>query len=769
VTSREPHGAPDVGRWEIASLVALAVIVIAIPLSLVRGGAAVETGAIDEAPAAFTGTESCRSCHQTAYDRWKGSHHDLAMAVASEDTVLGDFDDSTFTDHGVTSRFYRRDGKFLVSTEGPDGATTEFEIAYTFGWTPLQQYLIPFPGGRLQALSVAWDAVEKRWFYLYPGQAIPPSDWLHWTRNGQNWNGMCAECHSTNLKKNYDPETETYDTTWSDINVGCEACHGPGSRHVAWAKIPPMARPALASEGLVVSTTDLPGPQQVELCAPCHSRRAELGDYDHTGVQLLDHMLPSLLTEGLYEADGQQLDEVYKYASFLQSKMYARGVACHDCHDSHSVKLLKEGNELCLQCHQREVYDTADHHFHKPTYQGQPSDGVKCMKCHMVERPYMVIDWRADHSFRRPRPDLTLEIGTPNACNQSGCHNDKSARWAADAYRKWYGEARRPHYGTTFAKARAGDPSAEGELVRIASNTLQPAIVRATALQMLDRYPGEAASKALREAILADDPLIRWVATERAPFADAPGAVSLLGPLLADPIKAVRMAALSRLAAVPRDLFKPYQRDGFDRALAEYRATMAYSLDFASSGMNLGNLESALGHPAEAEKDYRLAMRIDDLFFPAKINLAVLLSGQGRNDEAERLLREVVRAYPDNGDAAYLLGLLLVEQGDHDEALTWLRRASTALPSLARAHYNLGLLLQQRGQPDEAYGELGRALELEPTNLDFLFALADHTLRRGRLQEALALADRMIAAHPDQRIGRDVKAEIEKAIAASRR
>jgi len=762
-------GDRDLRRWELAGLLALAAIVAAIPLSLVRGGTAVEPGAIDEAPATFTGTASCRSCHQTAYDRWTGSHHDRAMAVATEETVVGDFNDTTFTDHGVTSRFYRRDGKFLVSTEGPGGATAEFEVAYTFGWTPLQQYLIPFPGGRLQALSVAWDAIERRWFYLYPGQAIPASDWLHWTRNGQNWNGMCAECHSTNLKKNYDPDTETYDTTWSDINVGCEACHGPGSRHVAWAKIPPMARPALVSEGLVVSTTSLSGPQQVELCAPCHSRRAELGDYDHTGLQLLDHMLPSLLTEGLYEADGQQLDEVYKYASFLQSKMYARGVACRDCHDSHSVKLLKDGNELCLQCHERDVYDTGDHHFHKPTYQGQPSDGVKCMKCHMVERPYMVIDWRADHSFRRPRPDLTLEIGTPNACNQAGCHADKSARWAADAYRRWYGEARRPHFGTTFAKAWKDDPSAGAELVRIAENALQPAIVRATALQLLDRYPGEAATATLRSALLADDPLIRWVAAERVPFADPPGAVSLLAPLLADPIKAVRMAAISRLAGVPQDLLKPYQRDGFDRALAEYRTAMAYTLDFASSGMNLGNLEAALGRPAEAEKDYRLALGIDDLFFPAKINLAVLLSGQGRNDEAERLLREVVGAYPDNGDAAYLLGLLLVERQRPDEALAWLRRAAAAMPANPRASYNLGLLLQQRGQLDEAYRALAHALELEPTNLDYLFALADHTLRRNRLQEALALADRMIAAHPDQRIGRDVKAEIEKAIAASRR
>jgi predicted CXXCH cytochrome family protein len=529
-----------------------------------------------------------------------------------------------------------------------------------------------------------------------------------------------------------------------------------------------MARPPLPGGGLVVPTANLTGHQEVELCAPCHSRRAELGDYDHTGGQLLDHMLPSLLDEGLYEADGQQRDEVYTYASFLQSRMYANGVACRDCHDSHSGRLLREGNALCLQCHEQETYDTPRHHFHKPVHEGRPSDAVKCVKCHMAERPYMVVDWRADHSFRRPRPDLTLEIGTPNACNAPGCHDDKSARWAADAYRKWYGEAGRPHFGTTFAGARRGDPAAEAPLVRIAANALQPAVVRATALSLLDRYPGEAAARALRHAVLAEEPLLRQVAAERAPVTGPADAAALLAPLLSDPVKGVRLAATSRLAGVPADALPPYQREARDRALAEYREAMAYSLDFASSGMNLGNLEAALGRPSEAEAYYRLALGIDDLFFPAKVNLAVLLSGRGRNDEAERLLREVVATYPDNADAAYLLGLLLVEEQAPDEALVWLGRAAQAMPGNPRAHYNLGLLLQQEGRLDEAEGSLARALELEPANLDYLFALADHALRRGRLEEALALAGRMIAAHPEERLGREVKAEVERRLAVPR-
>jgi len=486
-TPRDTGGRdPRLRRWEAVGLIALTTIVVTVPLSLMRSGAA-GPQEIADAEAAFVGSAACRDCHATQLDRWRGSDHDRAMDVASDETVLGDFDDATFTHHGVTSRFYRRDGKFFVLTEGPGGEMTEFEVTHVFGHDPLQQYLVPFPGGRMQTLNLTWDVERGRWYSQYPELDIPPDDWLHWSRGGQNWNGMCAECHSTNLRKGYDPETDSYETTWSGIDVSCEACHGAGSRHVAWARVAPMARPDIPEMGLAVRTSRISPRQMVELCAPCHSRRAELGDYDHTGAELLDHMLPSLISDGLYHADGQLLDEVYVYGSFLQSKMYAREVSCPDCHDSHSLQLHRQGNELCLHCHQREVYDTADHHFHKKIHEGVESDGAKCVKCHMVEQPYMVIDWRADHSFRVPRPDLSAELGTPNACTQSGCHDDKPLQWSIDAYTGWYGKARKPHFGIAFAAAREGDPAVRPELARIAASDLNAPIVRATALELLAR------------------------------------------------------------------------------------------------------------------------------------------------------------------------------------------------------------------------------------------------------------------------------------------
>ena len=241
-------------RWERVALAAAIVILLSPALYLLKAGTVEPRAA--SGPAIFTGSESCRPCHQQVYDKWRGSHHDLAMDVASETSVLGDFNDVPFSDphNGVVSRFYRKDGRFYVETEGPDGRLGEFEITHTFGVYPLQQYLVPFPGGRLQCLNIAWNVEKKSWYRLPPYNVKGPDDWLHWTRGSQTWNTMCAECHSTHLVKGYDPDRETYQTTWSEIDVGCEACHGPGSKHIEWADRPPLARTHTNNFALTVRT-----------------------------------------------------------------------------------------------------------------------------------------------------------------------------------------------------------------------------------------------------------------------------------------------------------------------------------------------------------------------------------------------------------------------------------------------------------------------------------------------------------------------------------
>ena len=748
--------------YKLIGITATLVIVLSFPGYLLKerylAARAVE---MTEPTAEFVGRDQCIDCHREAYEKWIGSDHDMAMDVATTETVLADFDNTTFTHNGITSRFYSKNDRFYVHTEGPDGEMAEFEITHVFGYDPLQQYMIPFPGGRLQCLTIAWDVERGQWYHLYPEDTPPPGDWLHWTRNGQNWNGMCAECHSTDLKKNYDPETDTYSTTWSEIDVSCEACHGPGSLHVQWAKIDPMARPESEDYELAVMTSDLESGQMVELCSPCHSRRTILGDYDHIGIEQLDTFIPELLTEGNYHADGQILEEVYVYGSFVQSKMYRMGVQCADCHDSHSTKLLKEDNDLCLQCHRADTYNTADHHFHKEVHEGKPGPGWSCVNCHMPGQDYMGIDNRADHSIRIPRPDLNLALGVPDSCSMAGCHGDKPVKWSADEYTRWYGISRRPHFGTVFASAREGNQEALQELIRLAEDRLYPAIVRATALELMRTYRDDRILEALRRAFGDEEPLVRQTAVASSDFFQDRERAELIGPLLWDPVRAVRIEAARNLAEVPSDMLKPDQKKKLPEVIEQYEKAMTYSLDFSFAGFNLGNLYSALDKPVKAESFYQTAIQVDDLFYPAMINMAMLLNGQGRNDEAEKLFLKTLDLQPDLHETAYSLGLLYVEMDRPEEAAVFLSRAAVGMPDRPRILYNLGLLLQQMGRPGGAEKSFRQAVEREPDNLDFNFALADHYLKRGMLLEARIVVTRMLELDPGNRAAREMMGFID--------
>lgn len=759
----------DLKKWEIIGIIATLVIVLTIPLYLLKQDIEKNrTVRASVAAVGFVGRESCKDCHKTEYDKWRGSHHDLAMDVADETTVLGDFNDVEFEHRGVISKFYKKDQKFFVHTEGAAGKMDDFEITHTFGAYPLQQYLVPFPGGRLQCLSIAWDVKNKKWYHLYPDQDIPADDWMHWTNPAQNWNGMCAECHSTHLVKGYDPVSDTYRTTFSEIDVSCEACHGPASKHVEWAQMPEMARPDTENFGLVVKTRDLSSRQLVELCARCHARRSFLGDYQHPQADVLDAMIPQLLSEGMYFPDGQILEEVYVYASFLQSKMYNNNVRCSDCHDVHSTKRIKAGNDVCLQCHRADVYDTKAHHFHKKKGEkGDPvrlsdgttfevGSGAQCEQCHMPGRYYMGIDYRPDHSIRVPRPDLSIGDKTPNACNR--CHLDKTVQWSVDYMTKWYGQTRKPHYGSAMAAAREGKPDTVDTLIKIADDALLPVIVRATAVSMLVSYQEEKSILSLERALADDESLIRHSAirTLNRYRLDEKQRLRFAVPLLYDSVKGVRVEAVMCLSPVSRETLKENERKLFDSALSEYKDAMAYSADFSQSQFNLGILYTNLGDLKTAEKHYIKSIEIDDVFYPAKVNLAMLYNREGKNDKAEALLKQAAEIQPDLPDLAYSLGLLLVEQNKPDEALHYLEIAANGLPKRGRVQYNLGLLLQSRGRLAESEQYLIYALKVEPDNMDYLYALADHYLKRNLLSKAEFIAGQMIKYHPDKRMGNDL-------------
>ncbi|WP_027184620.1 tetratricopeptide repeat protein [Desulfovibrio inopinatus] len=745
----------DTARWEYIALIAAITILLSPFMYMLQSGPMKPLPAQQQAQ--FVGSEKCKDCHETAYSKWKDSDHHKAMAVANDSTMLGDFNEVRFTDpyNHVTSRFYRKDDKFFVETEGPDGKLGEFEITYTFGVYPLQQYLVPFPGGRLQCLNIAWNVDKKQWYRLPPYTVLNPSDWLHWTNKGQTWNVMCAECHSTNVTKGYNAQTDEYHTTWSEIDVGCEACHGPGSHHLEWAAKPPLARRQANNFGLVVNTRNMTSDELITLCAPCHSRRFQLGDNTHTNEKLLDLMVPELLNEGLYYPDGQILDEVYVYGSFVQSKMYQRGVRCSDCHDIHSLKLHKEKNALCTQCHRADVYDTKLHHFHKTTFNGKPSEGYLCVKCHMPGRYYMGIDYRPDHSLRIPRPDVSAELGTPNACSAKGCHADKPLSWNIENYTKWYGETRKPHYGSVIAAGRARTPGANTELIHIADDSLLPAIVRATALNLLRIYPDEASRTCLAKALDDPDALIRCTAIRSLEYFDAETRLQRIAPKLYDPVKAVRMEAAIMLSMLPEDRLRKDDRDAFKKGLSEYREAMLYNADLAPQRYNLGNLAVNQKDDASASREYLKAIEIDSMFYPAKVNLAMLYNRQGRNQEAEKLLREVLQQHPEMYEVSYSLGLLLAEMQHYQDAAFYLGKAGAGM-HYARAYYNQGQVLLMLNEPEQAEQAFQNALSLAPQSQEIFGALVGLYLNTNQPEKAKILAETILRRNPNHHAAQEL-------------
>ncbi len=576
------------------------------------------------------------------------------MQAASDATVLGNFDDAHFSQDGLTSTFFKKDGKFNVNTEGPDGKRQDFALPYTFGVSPLQQYLVPFPNGRMQAFVVAWDSRRKeqdgqRWFDLYPNQKIPLSDPLHWTGRNQTWNYMCADCHSTNLRKHYDLAEDSYATTWSEIDVSCESCHGPGSNHVAWAQTHNQGsyNSKDGANGLVVNLKPASGSwslsepdtgtmhwkgqprshNEINTCAPCHSRRHSITNDYQPGQPYLDAYVPSLLEEGVYYPDGQILEEDYEWGSFLQSKMYHEGVTCSDCHDPHSARLPSDNlNTVCGKCHSSAKFGTEQHHHHKAD-----SAGALCVNCHMPTHTYMVVDVRRDHSFRVPRPDFSIAYGTPNACNQ--CHKDKSNTWAADAVAQWYGPNRRQeaHFVEALYAGRRGLPNAEKSLTALIADSAKPAIARATALDLIPEYLTPSSVQAVQAALGDNDPLVRREAVRALEPLPPQDRVRLAAPLLTDPIRSVRIEAARLLAGTPLNQLQEAQRMALDRAISELIASEMAAAERPETHVNLALLDAQMGRTAGAEKELQTALRLDPKYVPAMVNLADLyrIDGSG--------------------------------------------------------------------------------------------------------------------------------------------
>jgi predicted CXXCH cytochrome family protein len=692
---------------------------------------------LSQIEANYVGRQACVSCHAEQDKLWQGSHHDLSMQEANQQTVLGDFRNVEFSKDGIVTRFFYENGRFLVNTDDPDGELTDFEIKYTFGVAPLQQYLVEVTGGRLQVLSIAWDSRTKeqggqRWFHLYPNNKIDYKDELHWTKRSQNWNFMCAECHSTNLQKNYDSDSRTYTTDWSEINVACEACHGPASQHVAWAeRRPGFENINIRTKGLIVllnghrdtkwvidpasGNAHINTPQgannEIQVCARCHSRRTQLsGDYRYES--LMDTHLPSLLQQTLYHVDGQiKEEETYEYGSFLQSKMYRAGVICSNCHEPHSLKLRAPENEVCLQCHAVNKYDSTTHHFHD-----MGSAGSYCIDCHMLGKTYMVVDSRRDHSFRIPRPDLSERLGTPNPCVE--CHANKSNRWAANMLQEWYGHSPKGHqdYAEALYAIRSGTMDAKARLATLLQDKNQPVIARATAIEESSMWLNKGSLPALVDALSDPDPMMRSAGLKGLEPLPLELRWALAHEHLRDPVRGVRAMAVVTLADISVEKMTLGEQAGFLGAVDDYLGMLRFNADDPGAQVSMGNLYAVRGESVQAERAYREALLLDPDWVQGYVNFADFLRQMNRDGEGKALLHEAIARHPKTGILHHSLGLLQVRTKNLAEALVSLKQATELEPEETRFSYVYAVALHSAGYMQEAQSVVQSALMRAPND-----------------------------------------------------
>ena len=679
----------------------------------------------------YAGSDACAACHPQQYQAWQQSHHGLAERRVDPSLDAVAFDPPRQIEHGSLRSEVRAEQvngavRFVVHTMGPEGRYDEFVAERVIGVDPLRQLLVRFPGGRWQVTALAYDPRGNEWFDVFGTEDRKPHEWGFWANRGMTWNTMCATCHVTDFVKNYDPVNDRFDSRWLELGVGCEACHGPAADHVRWQR-----------SGRSGKDPTLPRwtkRQWIDTCGACHARRTSLVEPFRAGVSFLDQFLPVLPDlSPVYYPDGQVREENYEYTSFLLSRMYHEGVTCMDCHDPHTGKRLREGNNLCLKCHAGKI-DPVRHSRHK-----LDGPGGRCVNCHMPITVYMQRHPRRDHGFTIPDPQLTIDYGIPNACNR--CHEDKSPEWALAAVKQWYGdkmERRTRQRAVAVARARAGELTVLAELLRYVREDPYPEWRAVFALCLRPWRTQPQVRATLVKLLDSSSPIVLW-AVARALDPERERPPSELRALLEHPVRAVRVQAAWAL----RGSLEPNHP-----VLGELQTFLELQLDQPTGCMMRGIYAKDRGELAAAERWFRRALVFEPYSPVPWEAIAVMYSEAGDRERALAVLEEACVAQPRQASLHYLRGLALAELGRLPAATAALERAVQLDPTHARAWYNLGLARHRLGQPNLALRALQAALDRDSSNPDFTFALATVYRDLRRRREAVRWARRTLELNP---------------------
>jgi predicted CXXCH cytochrome family protein len=467
----------------------------------------------------YLGSQACATCHDVEHMQWQNSLHIKMTKPVAEATILGDFrDGTTFSDHDRSYTFRMASGKPVISVSFGGRPPETFTVDYTLGAKRYQGYLTTLPEGRIYVLPVFWHVASKRWMDWKEITPIP--DGAHEIR--QIWNQNCFNCHGTNIVQGYDLNEKKYQSTWTEMGIGCEACHGPGRQHVAlmqeWEKNPASkpkydnsSKNRLLSDTLKIFSTRSSEPRRIyDTCAYCHGNKNNVFVGFKGGDNYADYALPFLISEPLPEndfqgefwPDGRPNRFNRPQALTLSGCFQAGAVTCTSCHVAHgsrnefslkvNINQGRNGDGLCTQCHQQPTYAgaaLAKHTFHAPE-----SAGSRCISCHMSDVNWRLLIRRRDHTFQPPVPENTAQFGIPNACTT--CHDNRPPEWAAAQMDEWWGDKDRRAAQTSLAdtmyRAGSGDTTTLPALARLAVDRSQGLLIRASAAEYISRLIAEA-------------------------------------------------------------------------------------------------------------------------------------------------------------------------------------------------------------------------------------------------------------------------------------
>lgn len=660
------------------------------------------------ATAASSSHEQCVACHQNQVNDWKKSDHAKAMDIASPSSVLADFNGATFEHYGQSAKFTTKEGKYWATISRGE-TTQKYQLDYTFGHYPLQQFLVKTDGGRYQVLPFSWDSRTKseggqRWFAIYEDEDVKSNDRLHWQQPLQNWNGMCADCHSDGLKRNYSVTDNTFDTTWDNINVGCQSCHGKMIEHIEKGAIEnndytgskEIAKWLLSLEDIDGEwVTRRPSAKRdnsfMENCYACHSLRSPLTDGFVHDAPFLDQFSPNFIASPLYHTDGQIKEEVYVYGSFLQSKMHAAGVNCLDCHNEHSMKIKAPENGVCLQCHNPVVFDVESHHRHL-----KDSEGSLCVSCHMPTNTYMGVDDRRDHSFKIPRPHLSDGNDAPNACTQ--CHDDKSNQWATQNLEKWHGEAAK--LATTeadFHRLQMGKRLSIAQHLAVINDKKLSEILRATAITHLPNTVGQLFDAQIQNWVYSDEPLIRLAIAKNGQLLAPDDRQKSFVKLLSDQYRAVRTAAANHLINIP-----VIDKTLLQKALTELMHSNDVNSWRGEGHLNQSMIHMNLGDPTKTVEALTRGIEVDPYFTENYINLADIYRSVGDTNKEKIIYQAGLNATPKSAMLQYSYGLHLIRTKQTSEALEAFNNAVKLSPDNSQFAYVYLIAMDANGQTKRA-------------------------------------------------------------------